>query len=206
MLLSTLSFMRWRNGVESVARVEEKASHYLRRTSTPRAQVVEYFSRLLLPGELQLRVRIFGDSIHAGYLVAISMLLVIVFVTWIHASWLLEVMARAQVRWEGTHFYPLASVQASEQRTILHASHYHDNLTKSLKIAWKALLAYSVCKYCFANIAYNVYASRRLFTWLGKFPHFVRVFLSTIHSATFASVKRKLYATVDNPNHTIQDF
>ena len=37
--------------------------------------------------------------LHAGYLVAIPTLLVIVFVTWIHASWLLEVMARAQVRW-----------------------------------------------------------------------------------------------------------
>ena len=38
--------------------------------------------------------------LHAGYLVAIPTLLVIVFVSWIHASWLLEVMARAQVRWE----------------------------------------------------------------------------------------------------------
>ena len=37
--------------------------------------------------------------LHAGYLVAIPTLLVIVFVTWIHASWVLEVMARAQVRW-----------------------------------------------------------------------------------------------------------
>ena len=37
--------------------------------------------------------------LHAGYLVAIPTLLVIVFVSWIHASWLLEVMARAQVRW-----------------------------------------------------------------------------------------------------------
>ena len=55
--------MRWRNGVESVARVEKIASHYLRRTSTPRAQVREYFSRLLLPGELQPRVRISDDSI-----------------------------------------------------------------------------------------------------------------------------------------------
>ena len=36
--------------------------------------------------------------LHAGYLVAIPALLLIVFVTWIHASWLLEVMARAQVR------------------------------------------------------------------------------------------------------------
>ena len=38
--------------------------------------------------------------LHAGYLVAIPTLLVIVFVSWIHASWLLEVMARAQVRWK----------------------------------------------------------------------------------------------------------
>ena len=38
--------------------------------------------------------------LHAGYLVAIPTLLLIIFVTWIHASWLLEVMARAQVRWE----------------------------------------------------------------------------------------------------------
>ena len=38
--------------------------------------------------------------LHAGYLVAIPTLLVIVFVTWIHASWVLEVMAKAQVRWE----------------------------------------------------------------------------------------------------------
>ena len=37
--------------------------------------------------------------LHAGYLVAIPTLLVIVFVSWIHASWVLEVMARAQVRW-----------------------------------------------------------------------------------------------------------
>ena len=37
--------------------------------------------------------------LYAGYLVAIPTLLVIVFVSWIHASWLLEVMARAQVRW-----------------------------------------------------------------------------------------------------------
>ena len=37
--------------------------------------------------------------LHTGYLVAIPTLLVIVFVTWIHASWVLEVMARAQVRW-----------------------------------------------------------------------------------------------------------
>ena len=35
---------------------------------------------------------------HAGYPAAIPTLLVVVFVTWIHASWLLEVMARAQVR------------------------------------------------------------------------------------------------------------
>ena len=42
---------------------------------------------------------------HAGYLVAVPTLLVIVFVTWIHASWLLEVMAiRAQVRWDGVIF------------------------------------------------------------------------------------------------------
>ena len=38
--------------------------------------------------------------LHAGYLVAVPTLLVVVFVTWIHASWVLEVMARAQVRWE----------------------------------------------------------------------------------------------------------
>ena len=38
--------------------------------------------------------------LHAGYLVAIPTLLVIVFVTRIHASWLLEVMARAQA-WFG---------------------------------------------------------------------------------------------------------
>ena len=43
--------------------------------------------------------------LHAGYLVAIPTLLVIVFVTWIHASWVLEVMARAQVRWEGSLFF-----------------------------------------------------------------------------------------------------
>ena len=101
--------MRWRNGVESVARVEKKASHYLRRTSTPRAQVREYFSRLLLP----LVNYSLGSGFlatpysfsHAGYLVAVPTLLVIVFVTWIHASWLLEVMAiRAQVRWDGVIF------------------------------------------------------------------------------------------------------
>ena len=34
----------------------------------------------------------------AGYLAAIPTLLVVVFVTWIHASWVLEVMARAQVK------------------------------------------------------------------------------------------------------------
>ena len=36
--------------------------------------------------------------LHAGYPAAISTLLVIVFVSWMHASWLLEVMARAQVK------------------------------------------------------------------------------------------------------------
>ena len=36
---------------------------------------------------------------HAGYLAAIPTMLVVVFVTWIHATWLLEVMARAQVRY-----------------------------------------------------------------------------------------------------------
>ena len=35
---------------------------------------------------------------HAGYSAAILTLLVIVFVSWMHASWLLEVMARAQVK------------------------------------------------------------------------------------------------------------
>ena len=37
--------------------------------------------------------------LHAGYLAAIPTMLLIVFVSWIHASWVLEVMARAQVRW-----------------------------------------------------------------------------------------------------------
>jgi len=36
--------------------------------------------------------------LHAGYMVAIPTLLVITFVSWIHASWVLETMARAQVR------------------------------------------------------------------------------------------------------------
>jgi len=35
--------------------------------------------------------------LHAGYLAAIPTLIVIVLVTWIHASWILESMARAQV-------------------------------------------------------------------------------------------------------------
>ena len=35
---------------------------------------------------------------YAGYLAAIPTLLVIVFVSWVHASWVLEVMARAQVK------------------------------------------------------------------------------------------------------------
>ena len=36
--------------------------------------------------------------LHAGYIVAIPALLVITFVSWIHSSWVLETMARAQVR------------------------------------------------------------------------------------------------------------
>jgi len=35
--------------------------------------------------------------LYAGHLVAISTLLVVAFLTWIHATWVLEVMARAQV-------------------------------------------------------------------------------------------------------------
>ena len=76
--------------------------------------------------------------LHAGYLVAIPTLLLIVFVTWIHASWLLEVMARAQVRWKlvvcflwnvanggigVSHNVPLNQMQAFQQLPRSHQRH-----------------------------------------------------------------------------------
>ena len=60
--------------------------------------VGEFTFQLFLPCELQPQDRISGNPtlvfFHVGYPAAIPTMLVIVFVTWIHASWLLEVMAR----------------------------------------------------------------------------------------------------------------
>ena len=42
---------------------------------------------------------------YAGYLAAIPTLLFIAFLSWLNCSWLLEVMARAQVRSKGVNLY-----------------------------------------------------------------------------------------------------